>query len=76
MNCEDIARLINSYADKELPLEIYSSVKKHISSCGMCQQELSEIIKIKKILRNSYYQYPHKTRLIHEIFRKLEQSSC
>ena len=41
---------INAFVDNELSIEEYQKVKKHLSSCSQCQQELRDINRINNML--------------------------
>ena len=55
MNCEDIERLSDAYADGELDLERTVALEAHVSTCEACAARLARIRGIRQALRTVPY---------------------
>lgn len=55
MTCEEVERLIEAYADGELPLDAALSFEEHIQQCAPCRARLGEIHALKRELQAAPY---------------------
>ncbi|HPT62858.1 MAG TPA: zf-HC2 domain-containing protein [Candidatus Atribacteria bacterium] len=52
MNCKEAGRMLSAYLDEELTVEKYRSLKRHLMSCSICQEELEKLRVIKNLMRD------------------------
>ncbi len=50
MKCKRVKRLLSSYMDHALPEEKYNAIKLHLESCPVCQEHVSELENLWKVL--------------------------
>lgn len=50
MKCKNTARLLNMYADNELPEQTRSVLQGHLAGCEKCTHKLNEIMKLKELI--------------------------
>lgn len=53
MNCKQVSRLLDAYADGQLPAGSRGQVDEHLRSCGQCRHEAEEIGRVAAMLRQA-----------------------
>ena len=60
MTCEEAERVVDAYADGELPLDAALSFEEHVERCATCRARLDGIHALKSELRAApYFRAPH-----------------
>ena len=63
MSCEDVARDLDAYVDRELDADTATAVRDHVSGCAACRRQVSELEALGRLVRSTpYYSAPDRLR--------------
>jgi mycothiol system anti-sigma-R factor len=60
--CEDVARDLDAYIDRELPSEREAAIREHLRTCAACQRRAAEREALGRLVRGSAYDAPARLR--------------
>jgi len=63
VECREVARVLDAYADEELGPADSNSVHGHLDTCVVCRQQLAELDSLRRLVRSApYYAAPESLR--------------
>ena len=74
MNCHKVQSLVSAYVDCELSGLEMLAVRRHLSDCEQCRQEVEAILAIKRSFGSLRPRHPAEG-LVDRIFRRLDQAA-